>query len=52
MISTAHIFYIPVLVLVGAFAGYYLGRAAADKERVEAEKRKQRKANLAAKAGE
>lgn len=46
MISTAHIFYIPVLVLVGLFAGYYLGRSAADKERAEAAKRAARKAKL------
>lgn len=46
MISTAHIFYIPVILLVGIFAGYYIGRAAADKERAEAERRAKRKAKL------
>lgn len=49
MISTAHIFYIPVLILVGVFAGYYLGRAAADKERAEAERRAARKKKLSGK---
>lgn len=49
MISTAHIFYIPVLVLVGVFAGYYLGRAAADKEREEASRRAQRRQKLGGK---
>lgn len=46
MISTAHIFYIPVLVLVGVFAGYYIGRASAEKEREEQARRAQRKAKL------
>lgn len=49
MISTAHIFYIPVLVLVGVFAGYYLGRGAADKERAEAARRATRREKLAGK---
>ena len=46
MISTAHIFYIPVLVLVGLFAGYYLGRVSAEKEQAERSKRAARKAKL------
>ncbi len=46
MISTAHIFYIPVLVLVGLFAGYYLGRSSADRERADEAKRLARKAKL------
>lgn len=46
MISTAHIFYIPVLILVGMFAGYYLGRAAADNERAEQKRREQRRQKL------
>ena len=49
MISTAHIFYIPVLVLVGAFAGYYIGRQASDKERAEAARRAARKEKLSGK---
>ncbi len=47
MISTAHLFYIPVLVLVGAFAGYYVGRAAADKEAREKAKAARRKRAIA-----
>ena len=50
MISTAHIFYIPVLVLVGIFAGYYIGRAAADREASERERVETRRAGLKAKA--
>lgn len=40
--STAHIFYIPVLILVGGFAGYFIGRWRAEedeRERRLAEKR-------------
>jgi hypothetical protein len=45
MLSTAHIFYIPVILLVGIFAGYYIGRWAADREREErARAAKRRKA--------
>lgn len=46
MISTAHIFYIPVLILVGAFAGYYVGRAAAEREAAEEARVAQRKKAL------
>lgn len=46
MISIAHIFYIPVLVMVGAFAGYYYGRAAADREAAEKARRAKRKEKL------
>lgn len=46
MISTAHIFYIPVLVLVGAFAGYYVGRMTAEKEQADRERRARRKEKL------
>ena len=43
MISTAHIFYIPVLILVGAFIGYYLGRYHQDLAREEREKKQNRR---------
>lgn len=46
MISTAHIFYIPVILLVGIFAGYYIGRAAADREVAENERREKRRKAL------
>ncbi len=44
--STAHIFYIPVLVLVGIFAGYYIGRQAAEDEARERIKKRRREAAL------
>lgn len=50
MISTAHIFYIPVILLVGIFAGYYIGRATADKEVDERRKAAKRRQALKQKA--
>lgn len=50
MISTAHIFYIPVILLVGIFAGYYIGRATADREAAERRKSAKRRQALKAKA--
>lgn len=43
--SSAHIFYIPVIFVVGLLAGYFMGRNAAEAERAEQRKRlKRRKA--------
>jgi len=41
--STAHIFYIPVILLVGIFAGYFLGRNAAERQARHAARRRRRK---------
>ncbi|MEZ4458924.1 MAG: hypothetical protein R3E66_04205 [bacterium] len=43
--SSAHIFYIPVFLLIGMFAGYFLGRWRADEE--EREKRRAHKRQMA-----
>jgi len=45
-VSTAHIFYIPVILLVGIFAGYYIGRWAAEQDELERIKRAKRKQKL------
>ena len=43
--TTAHLFYIPVILFVGLFAGFYLGRRAAeDQMRQRRKKRKRREA--------
>ena len=44
--STAHFFYLPVLVLVGVFAGFYLGKQSAEDELREKFKAKRRKEQL------
>lgn len=44
--TTAHLFYIPVLILVGVFAGYFIGRHAAEED--ERKRRKKRKRRAAA----
>lgn len=44
--SSAHIFYIPVILLVGVFAGYYVGRWAAEQEEIERRKRLKRRQKL------
>lgn len=44
--STAHIFYIPVILLVGIFGGYYIGRWAAEQDELERIKRAKRKKKL------
>lgn len=46
MISTAHIFYIVVLILVGVFIGYYLGRYHQDLDAQEKQKRNDRKSRV------
>ena len=35
MLSTAHLFYIPILILVGVFIGYYVGRYHVEVEAAE-----------------
>ena len=43
--SSAHIFYIPVIFMVGLLAGYFVGRRAAEAEQREEQRRlKRRKA--------
>jgi len=44
LVSTAHIFYVPVLILVGVFAGYFIGRHAAEEEERERRKKARRRA--------
>lgn len=48
--STAHIFYIPLLVLVGIFAGYFIGRHTAEEEERERRLKARRIAAAEAKA--
>lgn len=42
--STAHIFYLPIIFVVGLLAGYFIGRVQADKELAERRKRSRRRA--------
>lgn len=41
--SSAHIFYIPIMIFVGVIAGFYLGRRAAEDEARELKKRRERR---------
>ncbi|QDG53208.1 hypothetical protein FIV42_21400 [Persicimonas caeni] len=41
--SSAHIFYIPIIFFVGVFAGFFLGRRAAENEARELKKRRARR---------
>ena len=41
--SSAHVFYIPVIFLVGLLAGYFMGRNAAEAEREEKRRRMKRR---------
>ena len=50
--STAHFFYLPVLILVGVFAGFYLGKQSAEDELRERLKAKRRKEKLQERAHE
>lgn len=45
--STAHIFYIPVILLVGIFLGYFVGRQMAENEAKERLRRSKRRAAMA-----
>jgi hypothetical protein len=42
--STAHIFYLPIIFVVGLFAGYFIGRVQAEKELEERRKKARRRA--------
>ena len=44
--SSAHIFYIPIILFVGVFAGFFLGRRAAENEARELKKRRERRKAL------
>ena len=44
--SSAHVFYIPLLILVGLCLGYFLGRRAADQEARELDRRARRREAL------
>lgn len=44
--SSAHIFYIPIILFVGVFAGFFLGRRAAENEARELHKRRERRKTL------
>ena len=50
--STAHIFYIPVLILIGVFAGYFVGRQAAENEQKERLLRRKRQAAIKERASQ
>ncbi len=39
----AHLFYIPILLLVGFFGGFFAGKRAAEQEALREQRRKQRK---------
>lgn len=41
--SSAHIFYIPIMIAVGFFCGYFFGLRAADAEHTQAQKRLERR---------
>ena len=40
--STSHIFYIPVLILVGFFAGFFVGQRALEQEQKRARRKRAR----------
>ena len=42
--STAHIFYLPIIFVVGLFAGYFIGRVQAEKDLAERRKKARRRA--------
>ncbi len=46
VMSSAHIFYIPIILLVGVFAGFFLGRRAVEAEN-EARLRRRRRQQAA-----
>ena len=49
--SSAHIFYIPIIFFVGVFAGFFLGRRAAENEARELKKRRARRQAIREHAG-
>lgn len=42
----AHLFYIPILLLVGFFGGFFAGKRASEQERVQAIRREKRREAL------
>lgn len=42
-LSAAHIFYIPIIFIVGLLAGFFLGKQAAEKEARELRRRRERR---------
>ncbi len=42
--SSAHVFYLPVMILIGFFAGFFAGRRAAEADEAAARKRLERRA--------
>jgi uncharacterized protein YneF (UPF0154 family) len=44
--SSAHVFYIPIILFVGVFAGFFLGRRAAENEARELKKRRKRRQKI------
>lgn len=44
--TTAHIFYIPVILFVGVFAGYFLGRRSVEEEQRRRKKKRARRQAL------
>lgn len=51
-ISTAHIFYIVMILAVGGLAGYFVGRRSAEADALRARRRKRRRKALRQKARE
>ena len=47
--SSAHVFYLPIMIAVGFMAGYFVGRLSAKQEAIEAQKRAKRRQALEAK---
>jgi F0F1-type ATP synthase assembly protein I len=43
-VSSAHVFYLPVMILIGFFAGFFAGRRAAEADEAAARKRLERRA--------
>lgn len=46
--SSAHVFYIPILIAMGFIGGFFAGRRAAEQEAVDAQKRLQRQKKVSA----
>lgn len=40
--TSGHIFYIPIMLIIGLVVGYYLGRSAEEKAQAQHEERQQR----------
>jgi hypothetical protein len=49
--SSAHIFYIPVIFMVGLLAGYFVGRRAAEADQREQQRRLKRRKALKERQG-